>query len=82
MTNTLKWFEEHGKLKKLKATVAISDALWELANGEEIKEENKKRAIEELVTMELSKNPSLLNAVINDVTNELYKNIQKKEVKE
>ena len=75
MDKTIKYLEDKGFFTKLKVSTAMSDTLFERLIGIKCPEKAKREAYKDLIMREVAKDKALLNAIINDVTDEIIKHI-------
>lgn len=75
MDKTIKHLKAKGFLNRLRLSIAMADVIFKAAEGCDCTEKAKKNAVEQLLMKELTKDTDLLNAVIDDISNEIIKHI-------
>lgn len=75
MEKTVKYLEEKGIFTRLRTSTALTEMLFEALTKNKVSEDAKREAYRDLIMKELTKDKDLLDAVLDDVTDEIIKHI-------
>ena len=75
MEKTIKYLENNGFLKRLKLSTKTTEMLFEMMTDKKVPEEAIKKSCRDLIMREMVRDKNLLDAILDDITDEIIKNI-------
>ena len=75
MKKTIKYLENKGFFERLKVSSTLAETFFERVMGARCPERAKREAYKELIMRELTRDKDLLDALLDDVTDEIIKHI-------